>query len=91
LVEERNVQRLAILRDSRIIIPAINDKKKPKILQLAHIYSKIILLMSKFASFKIYHILRSLNSLADAEANRGSLLRKNTLHVNGEYMDASIP
>lgn len=47
--------------------------------------------MSKFTSFKIYHILRSLNSLADAEANRGSLLSKNMLHMNGEYMDASIP
>ena len=91
LAVEQNVQKILISRHSRIIIQAINNKNKPKTLHLAHIYSKIILLLSKFTSFKIYNILRSLNNLADVEANRGSLMSKNTLHVNGEYKGASIP
>jgi ribonuclease HI len=70
LATERNVQNLVIFGDSRIIIQAIISKKKPKNLQLAQVYSKVILLLSNFRTTKIYHILRDLNTLADVEANK---------------------
>jgi hypothetical protein len=80
-----------IFGDSRIIIQAIISKKKPKHVLLAQVYSKVSLLLSNFRKIKIYHVLRALNSLADTEANRGSLLSKSTLQVNGEDKISPIP
>ena len=64
------------LCDSRLIIKALCSKKKPTDINLTQIHRKTLLLLSQFRSVKAYHVLRNLNSLADAEANRGTLLNK---------------
>ena len=60
-------------------------------INLVQIHRKILLLLSQFRSIKAHHVLRNLNSLADAEANRGTLLNKSQLIINGEYSNIRIP
>ena len=86
-----NIQNLSIFGDSSLIIKALRSKKKPTDINLAQIHRKILLLLSQFRSAKAYHVLRNLNSLADAEANRGTLLNKSQLIINGEYSNVRIP
>ena len=86
-----NIQNLSIFGDSRLIIKALRSKKKPTDINLAQIHRKTLLLLSQFRSVKAYHVLRNLNSLADAEANRGTLLNKRKLIVNGEISNYAIP
>ena len=63
----------------------------PTDINLAQIYRKILLLLSHFRNFKAHHVLRNLNSLADVEANRGTLLNKSQLIINGEISNYMIP
>ena len=63
----------------------------PTDINLAQTYKKVLLLLSHFRTYKVYHVLRNLNSLADAEANRGTLLSKSQLIVNGETSNHSFP
>ena len=58
---------------------------------LAQTYRKVLLLLSNFINYKALHVLRNLNSLADAEANRGALLNKSHLIVNGESSNYALP
>jgi hypothetical protein len=48
-------------------------------------------MLKHFRTHKAYHVLRSLNNLADAEANRGASLSKSQLIVNGEISKHPIP
>jgi len=82
---------MAIFGDSRIIIQAIIMKREPKHLLLAHSYKKVIHLMAKFKEIKIFHVLKNLNSLVDHESNKGTLLSKGSLQVNGEESTSHVP
>ena len=84
LIQARNlnIQKINIFGDSRLIIKAVHTKKKPSNMYLAQIFRKVLLLLSHFRTYKIQHVLRNLNSLADAEANRGALMNKSQLIVN---------
>ena len=86
-----NIQKLTIFGDSRLIIKALYTKKVPTDINLAQTYRKILLLLSHFRIYKAHHVLRNLNSLADAEANRGTLLNKSQLIVNGESSNSVLP
>jgi len=86
-----NIQKLNIFGDSRLIIKAVHIKKVPTDIYLAQIYRKVRLLLSNFRIYKAHHVLRNLNSLADAEANWGALLNKSQLIVNGESSNYAIP
>ena len=86
-----NVQKITIFGDSKLVVEALNSKKTPKDITLAHTYKKVLLLLSQFRKYKIYHVLRILNRLADVEANRGTLLSKTQLTVNGEISNHTIP
>ena len=54
-------------------------------------YRKVLLLLMHFSNHKAYHVLRNLNNLADAEANRGTSLTKSQLMVNAEISNYLIP
>ena len=86
-----NIQKLTILGDSRLIVKALHTKKVPTDIKLAQTHRKVLLLLLQFRNYKVYHVLRNLNSIADAEANRGTLLSKNQLVVNGETSYQSFP
>ena len=86
-----NIQKINIFGDSRLIIKAVHTKKVPSDIYLGQIFKKICLLLSQFRNYKAQHVLRNLNSLADAEANRGALLNKSQLIVNGESSNYAIP
>ena len=86
-----NIQKLIILDDSRLIIKALHTKKMATNIGLAHTHRKVILMLKQFRNHKAYHILRSLNNLADAEANRGTTLSKGQLIVNGEISNHPLP
>ena len=86
-----NIQKLFIFGDSRLIIKALRSKKMPSDINLVQIHRKILLLLSHFSSSKAHHVLRNLNSLADAEANRGTLLNKSQLIINGDLSNVRIP
>jgi len=81
--QDRGITSISVFGDSRIIIQAMSLKKYPSHLQLSRILHKISLLSSKFQKIRYFHILRGLNSLADAEANRGVLLSRSTIMVDG--------
>jgi ribonuclease HI len=86
-----NVQKIMIFGDSKQVVEALNSKKIPKDITLAHLYKKIFLLLPQLREYKIYHVLRTLNGQADTEANRGTLLRKTQLTVNGGTSYQTIP
>ena len=93
LIQARNldIQKINIFGDSKLIIKAVHTKKIPSDIHLGQIFRKVSLLLSHFSIYKAQHVLRNLNSLADAEANRGALLNKNQLMVNGGSSFCPIP
>ena len=70
-----DIQKLIILGDSRLIVKALHTKKMAAEIGLALTHRKVTLLLKQFRNYKAYHVLRSLNSLADAEANCGTTLK----------------
>ena len=82
---------MTIFGDSRLIVKALHTKKMTTDIGLAHTHRKVILLLKQLRNHKAYHVLRSLNSLADAEANRGTTLSKGQLIVNGEISNHPLP
>jgi ribonuclease HI len=86
-----NVQKIMIFGDSKQVVEALNSKKSPKDIALAHLYKKIFLLLSQLKEYKLYHVLRTLNGQADTEANRDTLLSKTQLTVNGGTSFQTIP
>ena len=81
LIQARNlnIQKINIFGDSKLIIKAVHTKKIPSDIHLGQIFRKVSLLLSHFRIYKAQHVLRNLNSLADAEANQGVLLTKTRL------------
>ena len=86
-----SIKNLAIIGDSRIIIQALNLKKAPNNMGLAHYHWKVIALMKEFEEVKCYHVLQNLNHIADHEANIGASLSKGVILVNGIENHEPIP
>ena len=86
-----NIQKLAIFGDYRLIVKAVHTKKMLSGISLTHLHRKVLLMLKHFRTHKAYHVLRSLNNLADAEANRGAILSKSQLIVNGEISKHPLP
>jgi ribonuclease HI len=86
-----NVWDLVILGDSRIIIQALILRTKVTNAKLQHILDKIQLLLGKLCNYQLYHVLRGNNASADAEANKGTLLRKGLMLLNGATTNWDIP
>ena len=86
-----SINKLAIFGDSRIIMQALNLKKAPNCMGLAHYHRKITFQLKAFEEVKFYHVLRNLNHLADSEANSGASLSKGIIIVNGNEDFMPIP
>ena len=86
-----NIQKITIFGDSRLIVKALHTKKGPMDINLGQTYRKVLFLLTHFSNHKAYHVLRNLNHLADAEANRGTSLTKSQLMVNAEISNYLIP
>ena len=86
-----NIQKIIKFGNSRLIIKALHTKKGPTDINLGQTYRKVLLLLTHFSTHKAYHVLRNLNNLADAEANRGTSLTKSQLIINAEISNHLIP
>jgi ribonuclease HI len=90
-VVKLGIKEVTIVGDSKQVVDALNLKKIPKDMRLAHLYKKTLILLEQLNDYKIYHVLRLLNGQADKEANQGTLLSKGLLKINGETSHHSIP
>ena len=79
-----------VFGDSRLIL-ALNHKNRPNQLKLAQVYQKIHFLSKKFHSIDFYHVLRTLNEVADKEANYGTVLGRGVLVNDGVESRCDIP
>jgi ribonuclease HI len=86
-----NVQDLVIIGDSRLVIQALILSNRVKNAKLQHILEKIQLLLGNLRTYKLYHVLRSLNASADAEANKGATTHIGTLQINGTTTRMDLP
>eukprot|EP00253_Pinus_taeda_P024317 PITA_24317 len=91
LAINRNILSLSVFGDSRLIIQALLFPKSSHQVHLATIIRKIRLLLPKFNKISFFHILRTLNSQADLEANLGSLCSRRSLVVNSIESSCAIP
>lgn len=91
LALSKGITNLTVFGDSRILIQALTTKRRPSHLKMALTYQKILLLTKKFQTIRFLHVLRGMNSLADREANRGTLLGRSTLQVDGIDSRCDIP
>ena len=87
----KGINSLVVFGDSRMLIQALINQKRPSQLKLALIYQKIRHLSQSFHSISFYHILWGLNYLADNEANKGTLLNRGILEVDGLERRNDIP
>ena len=78
-----NLSNLTVIGDSRVTIHACSQRKRPKDVLLNQIYKRILLQAKEFESISFYHVLRSLNHLADHKANVGAYLSKGVIITNG--------
>ena len=85
------IKNLIFIGDSSIIIQALNLKKAPKNMVLAHSFWKFLNHLKEFDEIKFYHILRTYNHGADHEANIGTSLNKGALLINGIEHHELIP
>ena len=90
-VVKLGIKEVTIVGESKQVVDALNFKKIPKDMRLAHLYKKTLLLLEQLNDYKIYHVLRLLNGQADKEANQGTSLNKGHLKINGETSHHSIP
>ena len=86
----KGMANLIVFGDSRLLIQSLTRRKRPGHINLAQIYHKIQTLSNLFQSIKFYHVLRELNQLADAEANRGVCLGRGILIKDGEESRCDI-
>ena len=81
----------SVFGDSQIIIQDANSKISPAQVQLSTILKKAKLMHSKFQKIIFFHILRVLNSKADLESNKCTLLSRSTLSIDGSETLCNIP
>ena len=86
-----NIDEISVFGDSRIIIQAMILKKFPSHLHISRILHKISMIASKFQKINYYHVLRGLNSLADAEANKAVHLGRSIISVDGRETKCNLP
>ena len=86
-----SIKKLIFIGDSSIIIQALNLKKAPKNMILAHYFRKVLNQLKDFEDIKFFHVLRTFNQGADHEANIGTSLNRGTLLINGIKHHDPIP
>jgi len=69
LARENKITKLSIFMDSELIVKQVRGEYKVKNEGLKPLFEKVMKLLSKFSKYKITHILRGRNKLADALVN----------------------
>jgi ribonuclease HI len=90
-VIKSGIQEIRIFGDSLRVVEALNTRKAPKDCTLAQVYRKSLILLLQLKKYHVYHVLRSLNGLADSQANRGALMGKGILTSNELTSPQPIP
>eukprot|EP00253_Pinus_taeda_P023884 PITA_23884 len=83
IARDKGTKECQVFGDSEILISKINSDAQFNNAILNKSLNRLKLILQDFTSFKIYHILRSLNKEADEMANKGCLLATGTLNYNG--------
>ena len=83
IVWDKGIKYCQAFGDSEILIRKINSDDQFSNAILNKSLNRLKLILQDFTSFKIYHILRSLNREVDEMANKGCLLAPGTLNYNG--------
>ena len=82
LLLNKRVEEVMIFGDSRVIIQAMNSRKKCNNNRTARLIRRIRSNIKLFRSVRFLHILRNLNGLADTAANKSIALGLHDLSVN---------
>jgi ribonuclease HI len=90
-MKSQGITKAMVFGDSRLLIQAMITTPKSSNLKLTNLVKRIHLLSHSFQKIEFFHILRSLNSEADREANKETLLNKGDLLVNNEVQNVLLP
>eukprot|EP00253_Pinus_taeda_P016670 PITA_16670 len=82
IAREKGIKDIQVFGDSKILIKKLNAAEQFRNAGLNRTSERLKKVLSAFASFKFYHILRSSDSDADLLANKGSALYKGLLFIN---------
>ena len=74
-----------------MLICAIAHSTKIQNAQLNNLLARIRLLLQRFDSYQVFHILRELNREEDEEANRGAKLEQGRMCANGQLTTVDLP
>lgn len=91
IARDKGIGNITVFGDSRLLISALINKKRPPNINLRHIFQKILQLSKCFQNIKYYHVLRVLNRQADKEANIGAALDQSILVIDGVSQRCDIP
>ena len=82
--KEKGYKSIQIFGDSKMLINVLNSADQLNNAALNKILPRTRNILKKFDRIASFHILRDLNHLADALANKACLLTQGFLRINGE-------
>eukprot|EP00253_Pinus_taeda_P033411 PITA_33411 len=89
IARDKGIKECQAFGDSEILISKINSDSQFSNAILNKSLNRLRIILQDFTSFKIYHILRSLNKEADEMANKGCHLAAGSLSYNGNSINSS--
>jgi hypothetical protein len=91
IVKERNVPKIVVFGDSMMVVRAINKRIQFENKIFNNNISHILSLIDGFDEFKLYHVKRELNPLANHWEKLGTSLECGTISLNGVRGTFPIP
>jgi hypothetical protein len=82
IAKERKDTKITVFGDSMMVIRTINKRSQSENNALNGIISRILSLRESFVEFKIYHIKRDLNPIADHWEKFGTRLKSGIINLN---------
>ena len=83
IAKEKGYKSIQIFGDSEMLIKVLNSVDSFNNSALNIILKRIRIILKEFEMVESFHILRDLNNLADALANKACLLLQGFLSING--------
>ena len=91
IAKAKGIANLLVFGDSRLLIQAIVNQKRPTNMHLAQLTKRIRILCEYFHSIRFFHILRTLNCKADKAANEGVELCRGILLMDCKETRWDVP
>lgn len=91
IAKERNVPKIVVFRDSMTVVRAINKRSQYENNISNGIISRILSLIEGLYEFKLYHVKRELNPLANHWEKLSTSLECGTISLNGVRGTLPIP